>query len=82
MDNVESPKKKRTEKPGRLLQDNNTFTSYGTIFTLSGVKYLDKKVFIFNFILTGSTQLIESEIQDVSHFLFSDRNVFNVTLWA
>lgn len=41
-----------------------------------------KNVFNFNFILIGSTQLIESEIQDVSYFLFSDRNVFNVTLWA
>jgi len=50
-----SLQKKGTEKPGGLLQDNNTFTSYGTIFTLSGVKYLDKKVFNFNFILTGST---------------------------
>jgi len=77
-----SRQKKGMEIPGRLLQDNNAFTSYGTIFTLSGVKYLDKNVFNFNFILTGSTQLIESEIQDVSYFLFSDRNVFNVTLWA
>ena len=43
------PPKKRTEKPGRLLQDNNAFTSYGTIFTLSGVKYLDQKSVQFQF---------------------------------
>lgn len=44
-----SLQKKGTEKPGRLLQDNNTFTSYGTIFTLSGVKYLDIKCVQFQF---------------------------------